>query len=44
VRELYGEDGVYVKRIAEPEDDDYGDDLNEDEMRSLLTAKVEGVC
>lgn len=46
VQELYGgEDGVFVKRIAEPDDDEYSSDFeSEDAMRSLLVEKVEGVC
>eukprot|EP00026_Physarum_polycephalum_P011840 Phypoly_transcript_12085.p1 GENE.Phypoly_transcript_12085~~Phypoly_transcript_12085.p1 ORF type:complete len:382 (+),score=95.88 Phypoly_transcript_12085:35-1147(+) len=47
VRELYGgsEDGVFVKRIAEPEnDDEYGSDYEtEDAMKSLLITKVDGM-
>jgi hypothetical protein len=48
VRELYGgaDDGVFVKRIAEPEnDDEYGSDYeSEDAMKSLLITGVDGVC
>ena len=47
MRELYGgaDDGVYVKRIADPDGDDYGSDFEtEDAMRSLLVEEVEGVC
>ena len=45
VRDVYGgaEDGVYVKRLAEVEDE-YGSDFeSEDAMRSLLIVEVEGV-
>jgi hypothetical protein len=45
VRELYGADegGVYIKRIAEPDDDGYGSELDELAMKSLLIEQVDGV-